>query len=83
MIANRLRNPTHFVATDLRWPTRNRLGQKRILSALGELGELAKNRASAHAERGRYRRHRCAFAHRLDPLLAHDLECVVIQLATV
>jgi len=83
MIANRLGDPTHFVGTDLRWATRNRLGQERILSAFGELGEPAKNRACAQAERGRYRCHRCTFTHGFDGLLAHDLERVMIQLATV
>lgn len=50
---NSLSNPTHFVGTDLRRPTRDRFCEQCILAALGKLREPAENGPHAQAERRR------------------------------
>jgi hypothetical protein len=83
LVLHGLRNPLHFLGSDLRRAARDGLGEQGILAAFGKLGQPPENSGDTQAVGGGHARRRLAFAHRLDRLLAHDLKRVVVQFAAV
>lgn len=83
VIANRIGNPRKLLGVDFAGAPGNRLGQQRVLPAIGEVGEPPEHTALIHAVRRRNALHRLSLTYRFDSLLPHHLQGVMIECAAV
>lgn len=83
VVPNGLCQPSHFLGTDPGRTSGNRLGEQGVLSAIGKVGQPAKDAADIDAEGGRHALDGLPLANGLDRLLTHDLEGVVVDCPTI
>ena len=83
VVAHRLREPTHLIRSKLGRSPGNGLGQQRILATVGEVRQPPKQGSDVDPKGSGNLRCGLSIAHRLDGLLPHDLQAVVIYSAAI
>lgn len=83
MVFNGLSNSLHFLIADLCSTAQDRLRQEGLIASIGILRQQDEYRAYIQPKCSTHIRSCLAFTHRFDGLLAHHLQRLVIELATV
>ena len=83
MVTNGIGDPRQLLGAEFAGASRNRLGQQCALPATGKVGKPAENAALIHAIRRCDALHRLSLTHRLNGLLPHRLQGVMIEGAPI
>jgi hypothetical protein len=83
MVSHRLGDPAHFLIADL-WRTPwDGFGEQSFFSTVGKLGQPVEHRAHVQPEYRRDAGCSLALSYGPDGLLPHDLQGMVVELATI
>jgi hypothetical protein len=83
MVSHRMGDPAHLFIADLRRTPWDGFGEQSFFSAVGKLGQPVEHRAHVQPEGGGDAGCSLALSYGSDGLLLHDLQGMVVELATI